>query len=496
MTSSSCRKSISLFLQIVFIIFLSSLFSLVLLKDIYFSSVNLEQILFHLYAPLKGSPTDLSKFLPHFLALFLCSTGSLFFLKYKKPKIFTATCLILAALNVILLEITFGVSEYISNQFQLSEFIEQNYVNPKKIQITFPKRKKNLIFILAESLETTFQDIKNGGSFQKNYIPELTALAHSHLNFSHTNKQEGAEVFSNSGWTIAGMVAQLAGIPLKTYGNSFNDGGNEMSSVVSFLPGVWALGDILNQNGYRNVFIAGSDTTFAGKNLFMSQHGNYEIYDKPKMEEEFKRKFEIVHDRIIADSELLPIAQKKISALAQEKEPFHVLLLTGDTHMLGYLGNDCPKSIYEEKKQIEKSYKCADYRLKEFVDWIMKQPFYEDTTIVIVGDHCNMLSFDAILNGEEREEYVLYSGNNRKVYNAFINTDTPVFQSHNRKFSTLDMYPTILASIGAKIEGDRLGLGTNLFSNKRTLLEKYSYDFIEQEFKKKSLFYMKHLWGK
>ena len=33
------------------------------------------------------------------------------------------------------------------------------------------------------------------------------------------------------------------------------------------------------------------------------------------------------------------------------------------------------------------------------------------------------------------------------------------------------MFPTMLASIGVKIEGERLGLGTNLFSDKPTIME-------------------------
>ena len=35
----------------------------------------------------------------------------------------------------------------------------------------------------------------------------------------------------------------------------------------------------------------------------------------------------------------------------------------------------------------------------------------------------------------------------------------------------MDMFPTTLASLGAVIDGDRLGLGTNLFSDKPTLAE-------------------------
>lgn len=57
----------------------------------------------------------------------------------------------------------------------------------------------------------------------------------------------------------------------------------------------------------------------------------------------------------------------------------------------------------------------------------------------------------------------------------------------------MDMFPTILDSIGIKIEGNRLGLGTNLFSEEKTLAELYGYDYLFQELKKKSNFYNKKL---
>ena len=51
----------------------------------------------------------------------------------------------------------------------------------------------------------------------------------------------------------------------------------------------------------------------------------------------------------------------------------------------------------------------------------------------------------------------------------------PAIETENtsRVYSTFDLYPTTLAALGAKIEGDRLALGTNLFSDKMTLIEKY-----------------------
>ena len=53
----------------------------------------------------------------------------------------------------------------------------------------------------------------------------------------------------------------------------------------------------------------------------------------------------------------------------------------------------------------------------------------------------------------------------------------------------MDMYPTILASIGVKIEGERLGLGTNLYSGIPTIVEEIGYDYFNNEIKKTSKYY-------
>lgn len=49
--------------------------------------------------------------------------------------------------------------------------------------------------------------------------------------------------------------------------------------------------------------------------------------------------------------------------------------------------------------------------------------------------------------------------------------------------------------MGVSIEGDRLGLGTNLFSDKQTLTEEYGYAYVNREFQKYSLFYNQVLLG-
>ncbi len=44
-----------------------------------------------------------------------------------------------------------------------------------------------------------------------------------------------------------------------------------------------------------------------------------------------------------------------------------------------------------------------------------------------------------------------------------------------RTYTTFDNFPTTLAAMGVTIEGNRLGLGTNLFSSEQTLSERYGW---------------------
>ena len=52
----------------------------------------------------------------------------------------------------------------------------------------------------------------------------------------------------------------------------------------------------------------------------------------------------------------------------------------------------------------------------------------------------------------------------------------------------MDNFPTTLAAMGVKIEGNRLGLGTNLFSEELTLMEDIGESTLKAELKKKSEF--------
>jgi phosphoglycerol transferase len=80
----------------------------------------------------------------------------------------------------------------------------------------------------------------------------------------------------------------------------------------------------------------------------------------------------------------------------------------------------------------------------------------------------------------------------RTVYNCFINSaveTTP--RMEDRIFTPMDIFPTVLSAMGYSIEGDRLGLGTNLFSDKKTLAEEKGFEWLDTELSKTSKYYEK-----
>lgn len=152
--------------------------------------------------------------------------------------------------------------------------------------------------------------------------------------------------------------------------------------------------------------------------------------------------------------------------------------LTADTHFPdGLMTADTPVLF---DKQYSNVIHYSDELISRFIEWVQQQPFYDNTTIVITGDH---LSMDPNFFASVNESY------ERTVFNLFLNAPISTENRQKRAFSTLDFFPTTLASLGVTIEGDRLGLGTNLFSDKKTLMEQLGIDTFKNELSKNSSYY-------
>lgn len=468
-----------------------------------YDNIQPEEILFYLSVPIDSTESGIIKdyLLTALLPAFLLSVIALYFIRellkklkkhiiiiyltiFKKDFKIKVKGKVISIIINILLALTaclacyycakhLNLTNYISSQMVESTFIEDNYVDTKTVKLEFPKKKKNLIYIYVESLETTFFEESVGGSQKEELMPELRELIKDSINFSNTDKIGGAIQVSNLSWTTAGMISTTSGLPLKIAPEITNEG-----DFKSLLSGAYTLGDILKDEGYNQMIMVGSDSTFGNRDIYFKGHGNYKIYDYETAKELKK----IADDYYVwwgfEDSKLFSYAKEEITKMSKEDKPFNFTLLTANTHSSdGYLETNC-ESKFQEK--YANSIACSTKQVVEFVNWIKKQSFYQDTTIVITGDH---LSMDTDFFKNISPDYT------RTVLNMFINSSEKSNNTKNRLYTTMDLFPTTLVSLGVNIPNNRLGLGTNLFSDEKTILEKYGEEKVNEEIQLKSNFY-------
>ena len=353
-----------------------------------------------------------------------------------------------------------GYFEYIKNQKTYSSFIDDNYVSPEDVSIETPEKKRNLIYIFVESMEISFADSENGGGCSKNIIPELTKIAKENETFAgKDNLPNGGYALYGATYTMGGLFAQTSGLPL-------NVTPDDIANQEGFLPKLCVIGDILDSAGYNNMFCIGTDASFSKRGDYFSTHGNYEILDYNYSVENGEIPSDYSRDWWgYDDFTLYENAKKHILNAAKSDKPFNFTMLTVDTHAEdGYICKLCKKEFNDKYSDV---LACANRQVAEFIEWIQEQDFYDNTTIVICGDHCTM---DSNYAKNISPDY------KRKTYTVYINPAVKPVNDVHREYCTMDNFSTTLAALGFKIDGDRLGLGTNLFSDKQTLLEEYGYD--------------------
>lgn len=478
-------------------IFLLLIISIIIAGSIYlarnFPQTPFEELVFYYKNGVENS--DSSVFLDavksclpliiFFLIMFYALLYDITFGKIKKKlypikiinnhkRIFTGVFFII---SLLILAYSVNLFTYIKYSKSTSDFIEKKYVDPKEADITFDE-KRNLIFIVVESLETSFFSKKNGGYWESDVTKELYKLLNEEdsITFYNENETQQMKMIKGASWTTASVVTNSTGVPFKIpiEDNSYHSD--------NFMNGAYALGDLLKDNGYYNEVISSANTSFGGLKEYFTKHGEYEIIDADSLD---KYNLKITDSDYgnwgFNDNYLFEVAKKRLKTISKKDQPFNLELITIDTHFIdGFIGE---YSLDKYKTQYENVYATESKLIYDFIKWVQNQDFYEDTTILIVGDHLSM----------QHDYFTSRKINDRYVYNCIINSKVSTSNNSNRVFTALDTYPTIVSAIGGNIKGDKLGLGVNLFSNKKTLAEIYTYDYLNNELQKKSKFYNKNI---
>ena len=464
-----------------------------------YGPVTYEQIIFHLNMPFASEIKIIISYLQNtvmtgaiialILWLLFSKKYSVRFKKIQKIRDFIYDhrwflCLMWLIFSIVYFCVRMNVwtmLTYRQHKREVSNFYEQYYVVPQQTQIDFPQQPRNLVIIFMESIESTFAQTPEHDYFNTDLIPELHALADQNINFSNSAYLGGSTPIDGTQWTQAGLFAQTCGVPIQLPMRE----ANFFQPKSDFYPNAWCLYDILRQQGYNESFMIGSNGEFGGMDRFVKTHGNQRFFDTLYFTRDLSRFSYKERRKNMPDEKLFPLAQEELMRLASLNTPFVFTLMTLDTHFgtQEFSDTHCER-LYGEEQNMENVVSCASRQIGNFVAWLQQQPFYENTSVVLLGDHIMM-------NNSLTTEMKRYP------LNIFINSAVAATNSKNRTFTPFDIYPTIMESTGAVINGHRLGLGTSLFADIPTLTEdKFSVKEMNREIRKSSKIYDWLLYGK
>lgn len=446
---------------------ISSLISKVLVPSVYYFAIVVAAVLVVTFILVRAKAAFLFKLgkvkfvfggLTFGQCLFQLQKGVLF------PLVVVCCCHLLLLPGIVL-------SPAFSALFQIpvdSEFYRNNYVHPDSVKIEAQSDSiKNLIVLFVESMATNYAQ----------YTPEIVELEKASSNFS-----PGGENVSGTSWTIAGITGKLCGIPL-----NMPMGINEyLGKLPTYLPYAKCLMNILADKGYNQVFMQGSSGDFTQKRTFWTVHGNVAVHDI----EYYKSIGKIPNDYYVFwgfdDRKLYRFAREELDSLAGLGKPFALYFLTVDTHQPeGFLDDSCAAEFSADEKPFLRALRCASRQLDSFLTWAKEQSWYGNTTISVMGDHTSkILCEKANVSRNDSLHWVNF------ILNSSIDQSVP-----GRRYSSLDMFPTLLEAMGFRWEGRSMGLGKSLYSGDSTLLERYGRKALDSLLRERSYQYDYFLMG-
>ena len=448
MTNKIFKIILKEFVAVLLAVFLSVAAELCILSA-FFYNLSMDSILYHLrYFRAIFYGDAVSIIVTYMLVWTLISSAFVYWLvsKYLRRIRFVALALASVPFFVVFLY-NIGFFSYIRSSFNEDEIYERNYA---KAGAEFRSSERpNLILLYLESME---REIKDPADNKRNVLEQLTELANENISFSRQYGTIGTY------YTMGAIVGGWCGIPLSN--TAVPDKKENL-----FLPNAVCLPDILAANGYSLFFIKGSSVKFAGLDIFLRNHkfASADIVGCETLSSD------ILKDNTNAwglpDVQVYSLFKQKILSFAQQKKPFFAAMETIDTHSpYAKLAPQCSGS----SQNIADVFSCADKQAAEFVDWFKRQSFAANTVLIVLGDH---QKWELKFNDEDDKFWANNHG--AAIYNLFVNSRVQPQGSTNRMITTLDLYPSILESLGMVLPHHRAGLGVSAFApaEQQTLIE-------------------------
>ena len=221
-------------------------------------------------------------------------------------------------------------------------------------------RMLHVIVLLEESLGAEFIGVYGD---KRGLTPNLDRIADTSLVFTRS--------YATGTRTVRGMEAVTASFPPVPAEAIVKRAGNE---------GMFNWSTVMSRNGYTPTFIYGGYGTFDNMNYFFGANG-YRVIDRTQMD---APRFSNIWG--VSDEDLFRNALRIFDEQHARGERIFSVVMTTSNHKPFTFPEGIP-GIAARGGGREAGVRYADYAIGRFMEALRDRPYYENTLVVIVGDH-------------------------------------------------------------------------------------------------------------
>lgn len=331
-------------------------------------------------------------------------------------------------------------------------FSEEKYSIERTIKSYKTEIKPNVIFICLESFNANF--LQHFGN-TKSITPNLDRLLKQSISFEN--------IYANGTRTVRGMEAIVLSVP-PSPGRSIVKRKDNTN--------LYNIGDIFKGKGYSRTFFYGGDGYFDNMNTFFGGNG-FDIVDRGRgylFGDSFTAKRTNIKDSDIqfenawgvCDEDIYKQVTKEADKSYTNKKPFFNFIMTTSNHRpYTYPNNkiDIPSGTGRNG-----AVKYTDFAIGEFINKIQNKPWYKNTIIVIMADHCASSAGKWELNvGKYHIPAIIYNLPNIEPTKI------------EKQTSQIDLFPTLFGYLGWNYTSNFYGKDINTIkkSEQRAFIGNY-----------------------
>ncbi|MET3114738.1 phosphoglycerol transferase MdoB-like AlkP superfamily enzyme [Pedobacter sp. CG_S7] len=293
--------------------------------------------------------------------------------------------------------------------------------------------RPNVIMITVESLSADFMAYYGN---TQNLTPVLDSLAKNSIFFSN--------MYATGTRTVRGMEALSLSIPPTPGSSIVRRPENEL---------LFSIGHVFNQKKYISTFFYGGDGYFDNMNHYFGNNG-YNIVDRGRkiLNDDFPATRTPITDKEVkfenawgvCDEDVLNVVIEDADKKFKQHQLFNNFVMTTSNHRPFTYPNG--KINIPSGTNREGAVRYTDYAIGSFLKKIKTKPWYNNTVVIIIADHC------ASSAGKNEIDLSKY-----QIPCMILNVKGELKQNISTMSSQIDLFPTLWSLMGWKYESNFYG---------------------------------------